>query len=361
MDREHTSADPQGLRPQDPEEPAGARTADNPARNAGAPGRVLLPAPSAAPPPPPGPPFHGPPTAFRDPHPPRAAPHRSRWPAIAAAATLGTLSVAVLTVAALIAVALFPLGAETVEKERPESHSADPEHRFGEPAARESADNPVYTLESLPRVDCELPEFTPASAESWEAFAPEAGECLDRMWSPHMEQIGVVLEPVEYRIESEAFEDEHDEDSIILGYYQSNTISIVLPSVVELLDWVPNAGHEGVWMGLIAHEYAHYVQDAAGILGHSWQMELQAGDEEESLEMVRRNELQAECLAGAALHAAGRYDDAEIHVINEVLNGGSDSVTHGSAVNRKGWLLEGWNMATMADCNTYTAEPDQVA
>lgn len=284
------------------------------------------------------------------------APDRPRGRAVPTA-LFSSMAVLILAAAVLAGLLLVPDIGGTRDQAKPALE--DPSLRFSA-ETQDPADNPLYALGALPAAQCELPPLDPYSEASWEEFAEQAGACLDEMWLPHLDTIGVEPDSAQYLIRTDQEEDRDSEDGLTLGYYRDSVISIIHGHVTEFAANVPGGDHEGVWMGLLAHEYGHYVQDHTGILHDSWELEQAAESEEEELELLRRSELQADCLSGAALRAAGRYADDEIADVNESLNGGADSETHGSAGNRKRWFLLGWHSQTVDDCNTFTADPELV-
>ena len=130
---------------------------------------------------------------------------------------------------------------------------------------------------------------------------------------------------------------------------------MVLPNVREVSQVVPANEHEVVWLALMGHEYAHHVQNSTGILRVSHDLRRNAGSEDDELDTLRRTELQAECLAGTALHGIGDGATTTLDTVNEYFNDEGDLNTHGRAVNRAHWLEQGWHQETMDGCNTYRA------
>lgn len=118
---------------------------------------------------------------------------------------------------------------------------------------------------------------------------------------------------------------------------------------------------------VIAHEYGHHVQDLLGVLGNGG-----GGSGAESRSV--RTELQADCFAGVwANHAAatkflqplteaqiGDAIDAAKAVgddrIQQSTSGqvNPDSWTHGSAAQRQGWFMTGYQSGDSARCDTFT-------
>jgi hypothetical protein len=200
------------------------------------------------------------------------------------------------------------------------------------------------------------------SDESWEEFATVAGECLDELWTPVLEELRLHPEPPEFAVTRDS-PDTDTEEGYTLAYYESDRgrITVVLPNVRELGAQIPVDEREDVWLALMGHEYGHHIQYATGILNVSHDMRLSAGSENDELDTLRRTELQAECMAGVGLRGITGADDDALRTVNFHFNGGGDLDTHGSAANRSYWLEQGWSGATVDGCNTYGASTGQVS
>ncbi|WP_433367324.1 neutral zinc metallopeptidase [Streptosporangium sp. CA-115845] len=136
--------------------------------------------------------------------------------------------------------------------------------------------------------------------------------------------------------------------------------------VVRINDYAIQDPADPDLLVLIAHEYAHHVQNLSGIWAA---VRTPVRSKAKALERNRRNELQAECLAGVfagsiwpsqqytaedwaeAVDILGRSGDEEI---------GADR-THGTSKNRVAWLQRGFDSASPAACNTWTATASSVA
>ncbi len=223
-------------------------------------------------------------------------------------------------------------------------------------------DHPLYGVAMPPPVDCALPPLDVDSDASWEAFASEAGTCLNELWIPVMDELRLFPDLPEITVTEEAL-DTDTEDAFTLAYYESDRglITVVLPNVREVSEFVPEDEQEIVWLALMGHEYAHHVQHATGILNVSHELRRTAGSQADELETLRRTELQAECMAGVGLRGLTDPDGDALDVVNRHFNEGGDLDTHGSAANRDHWLRAGWEGTTVAGCNTYDAPVERVA
>ncbi len=118
---------------------------------------------------------------------------------------------------------------------------------------------------------------------------------------------------------------------------------------------------------VVAHEFGHHVQT---VLGTSQQVQEEAGrDPSRANDLSVRQELQADCLAGAWANSA--QDDLEAGDIDEALSAASavgddriqesttgridpESWTHGSAEQRVQWFTTGYRSGSIDACDTFT-------
>jgi hypothetical protein len=226
------------------------------------------------------------------------------------------------------------------------------------------ADHPLYDAAMPEQVDCDVPELDMGSDESWEEFANVSGDCLNTLWAPVFEDLGLSVEPPEFAVTrtSPDSPDSGPEEGYTLAYYESDLgrITVVLPNVRHLGALLPPDQREEVWLALMGHEYGHHVQYATGILDIAHGMTWKAENERAELEALRRIELQAECMAGVGLRGITGADEEALRTANEHFNGGGDLDTHGSASNRAFWLEQGWSQTTVEACNTYGADTGRV-
>ena len=123
---------------------------------------------------------------------------------------------------------------------------------------------------------------------------------------------------------------------------------------------------------IIAHEAGHHIQNQLGILSKATQMQQQASSKAEANAIQVRVELQADCLSGvwvnreekkrpgfleagdidAALQTASAIGDDTLQrqTQGRVV---PDSLTHGSAAQRKRWFMTGYQQGSVQACNTF--------
>ncbi|WP_241485045.1 neutral zinc metallopeptidase [Nocardiopsis potens] len=222
--------------------------------------------------------------------------------------------------------------------------------------------HPVYDLPMPEPVDCPIPDLDPASDASWEAFSAELGPCLNDLWRPRLKELGLHVADPEFKTTRENPDEGSPEEGMTLAYYDSEVreITIVIPNVSALSEEFPDRDQEGVWSALIGHEYGHHVQEVTGVLEESYEMEYAASSQSQSLQALRRTELQAECMGGIAMRGLGAFDDGAIDRVNRLLNGGDDLPTHGTSQNRRTWYDQGADGDTLESCNTYAAPAREV-
>ncbi|MFL1428878.1 MULTISPECIES: neutral zinc metallopeptidase [unclassified Nocardiopsis] len=291
--------------------------------------------------------------------PPPPPPRRGRG-VLAASAVAATVALAALVASVVIVVATpQPEPAPTGE-----NLAAYYDDRLSEPPGRVTiniADHPLYDAATPQDIACDVPELDSGSDDSWEEFATATGHCLDELWAPVFDDLGLSVDTPEITVTRES-PDSGDEEGYTLAYYESELerITVVLPNVRTLGGQIPAQAHEDVWVALMGHEYGHHVQYVTGILDISHEMRRKSASEAEELDTLRRTELQAECMAGIGLRAITGADERSLRWVNENFNGGGDLPTHGTATNRAHWLEQGWNEATVGGCNTYGAASGEV-
>ena len=121
---------------------------------------------------------------------------------------------------------------------------------------------------------------------------------------------------------------------------------------------------------VIAHEIGHHVQNELGILPKVQALQARSGQTEGNQLQVRA-ELQADCLAGVwANHSQKKWNSLEPGDIEAALQTATaigddtlqrrgqgyvvpDAFTHGSAEQRKRWLLAGLKSGDVTSCDTF--------
>ncbi|ASU84445.1 hypothetical protein CDO52_18030 [Nocardiopsis gilva YIM 90087] len=223
-------------------------------------------------------------------------------------------------------------------------------------------EHPVYNVAMPEPVDCNLPKLDTTSDSSWEDFSTTVGGCLNEMWKPRFEELGIRTPGPEFGVSSKKPQQDLAQEGSTLAFYkpEERTITVVLPNVKEMAEFIPDGQQEGVWSALLGHEYGHHVQNVTAVLAKSVEAESEADSQSDQLELLRRTELQAECFSGVAMRGLGQFDDTQIDEVNELLNTGGDLPTHGKSINRRQWYQAGAAGDTLESCNTFGAPASKV-
>ncbi|MGW0588955.1 neutral zinc metallopeptidase [Streptosporangium sp. NPDC002607] len=137
--------------------------------------------------------------------------------------------------------------------------------------------------------------------------------------------------------------------------------------VIMISDYAVKAPADPVMLHLIAHEYAHHVQNLTGM----WTAykDMPARTKTQALAQSRRLELQADCLGAvfmASVWSSQNYRGEDWkEVVDHYRGSGDEKVnkerSHGTGKNRAAWLQRGFAGASPAACNTWTAPASRVA
>ncbi len=148
----------------------------------------------------------------------------------------------------------------------------------------------------------------------------------------------------------------------------NNTVFVSLDEMARLERTLPGFGEGGLAL-LVAHELGHHVQKVAGRFQLlSSLMRSQRGEERD---LVRRFELEADCLAGlwaghsrlklTAPDTRGLLAEAAAAIGDDraaaagVAPGDPSDFTHGSAAQRRRWFETGLTAGSLDVCNVLTA------
>lgn len=213
---------------------------------------------------------------------------------------------------------------------------------------------------TLPDVECALPPL----GETLDSFRAHHGAfvtCLDAMWGPTMTALGLPHSspPISYdTVPDDSPCGPPPLASDATGWFcqLDDTIYLPLDRVVRHVHPYGEQSH----LALVAHEYAHHVQELSGLLlaaeiehrRHMW-------DSEQAMEVNRRIELQANCFAGlaaAAVAGRGTVSDELARGLVADFGHGDDVKTHGTARLRGEWTRRGFVERTTDGCNTWAAE-----
>jgi predicted metalloprotease len=232
--------------------------------------------------------------------------------------------------------------------------------------------NPLYETGALTPVACRLPRIVAGSNVSMKSFMDTLSRCLDRVWRRQFGKtdISFVLpERVFWAQPGRSPCGSYPQPGAAAFYCAANkTMYVGLEDVIATAGNEP-VSHYAVYARVISHEYAHHVQEEAGILAYGHQLMDQPNLAARN-EASRRIELQAQCFAGAFLgaerDALPMTDEQYRAMITDVFGRGDDRQPperrdHGSGRHYAGWVVTGYSKRVLAACNTWTVPSSEVS
>jgi predicted metalloprotease len=223
--------------------------------------------------------------------------------------------------------------------------------------------NRLYKAGVFKQVFCEEPELESGdlTQESAKRYTLAIVKCLDRVWSAELRRVGVKFRKPTVRFlskEGRACGDKWPDDTLALYCVKGASMNFPLDS--DLL------GDESdlFVLTVIAHEYAHHVQVLSGV--SKGNEELPYRNKKELNEQYRREELQAECLAGvftgSVWKSLGRTSGDWRTLLESQEETGDDpgkpgARHHGSGANIAYWMNRGFKAVSTSACNTWTRPP----
>jgi hypothetical protein len=230
------------------------------------------------------------------------------------------------------------------------------------------ADHPLLLPgETLPDATCNLPAFG-RDAESLLPYYEELVRCFDIAWAPVLDAARLPRNLPWVNIQQHPGEtgcgdpDKEGEADDFIAMYCSVLDRMYLPlDRILAVDEGRPANH----IAVLAHEFAHHVQEESGLLWTATQDMKRAGwTSAQGLEMNRRVELQANCFAGLAIAAVAGHGSISHSLAREAMaffRAGSSPQTHGSNANQRVWARKGFEQRTTAACNTFAAPAGEVS
>jgi uncharacterized protein len=239
--------------------------------------------------------------------------------------------------------------------------------------AQTAAAGRLYSIGSLTGYGCRGRAIAPGVPSSFAAFLNTTTDCLDRTWSTAFRRAGVPFSPplrVYWTRPGRSPCGDYPAPGAAAFYCPLNHgMYIGVTHAQEAAAGLP-VRYNVAYAREVAHEYAHHVQDEAGILDYSHEARTQAATLAERNAITRRGELQAQCLAGTFMGAVrpsfpvtstqwrvalrdsyGRGDDpAE-----------PDHRDHGSRRHYAGWLNLAFVRGSTSVCDTWSAPVSQVS
>ncbi|WP_255529755.1 neutral zinc metallopeptidase [Planomonospora sp. ID91781] len=188
--------------------------------------------------------------------------------------------------------------------------------------------------------------------------------CLNTSWSAQLRKAGLPFtKPTVRFITKPTRVCGAKRGKYVLGRYCHNRRQLTI-----LIDkhMVADPAHP-VALHVLAHEYAHHVQNLAGVMSAYARRPVRT--KAQALMNNRRLELQADCLAAAftgRAWASWEYGaEAKEALVDFSRRSGDDALkrerSHGSGKSRATWVRRGFGNASPGACNTWTAPASRIA
>lgn len=228
-------------------------------------------------------------------------------------------------------------------------------------------DHPVLAAGvRLPESICTLPPFR-RDTGSLNAYYAALVTCLDNAWRPVLTAGGMPhqspsINLAEHPGQTGCGDPDKGEGGEFTALYCPADQTLYLP--VDRLRSVDRGGPSS-HLAVVAHEYAHHVQELSGLLGAGADERDKVGESSAAgNEVTRRIELQANCFAGLFLASVSGHGAVSRTLANQAVadfrNGGLPE-THGSRNHQASWATKGSRERTTAACNTWTAPEAEVS
>ncbi|MBF6369823.1 neutral zinc metallopeptidase [Nocardia puris] len=219
------------------------------------------------------------------------------------------------------------------------------------------ADHPLFAQHAgLGRVDCALPAWRDTSGAA-QAFYTAALTCLDAAWEPALRGAGLPFRAPRLNVPNSA-----EVARASCGadrpeaFYCAVSETIVIP--LDASRPTVAGSRRGAQLALLAHEYAHHVQNLIGVdrayRDHRTDLGWEGG---EGALLGRRLELQAGCFAGMFFGVNDGRGDLDRPTWQEAARhtrGARDD-------NAWGWWKWGSDKGDAFECNTWYAAEQNVA
>ncbi|WP_420175944.1 neutral zinc metallopeptidase [Luteococcus sp. OSA5] len=233
--------------------------------------------------------------------------------------------------------------------------------------------NPLYDSDIPSPVRCEMAEIDVdrASRSELTEHLNQMMGCLMRVWDEPLQQAGfqavrpsvtVYSNPVTTKCGKLPMQ-----NAVYCGADQQVYYAQDLPRVIprELRD------SRFITESVVAHEFGHAVQARSAILVSELAWE-EKSNKSTALQLSRRLEVQADCMAGmflGSIQQSTDMTDEELQNVGKLFYSIGDDVltgragyegNHGSGQSRLAWTNRGLQSTSVARCNSFTAPADEV-
>lgn len=221
-------------------------------------------------------------------------------------------------------------------------------------------------------VGCRMPSSSAPNIRAAAAFNAAIKACLDRAWPRQVRTGRDVFRPPNLVTMNGSVTSPCGGSSGRSFYCDSNS-TIYIDGLSDVRAYAKyRASFNRVYLKVtmadtMAHEYGHHLQNLTGISDAFSDLWYDAPNRTARLEVNRRMEIQATCLAsifdGAnrnTLPMTGEYKRQWNWLSTHSGDEYDTERTHGSKYIQPYWMNRGFNTRNVALCNTFTATPDKV-
>jgi hypothetical protein len=229
------------------------------------------------------------------------------------------------------------------------------------------AQNPLYRVGRLPASRCKEPSVRPTSVTNVRRYYTEYLACLNKVWKPVIEKAGFAFVPPRLDIFTGKTRTACDvQDSA--AYCGGGTISMNATFDITNYRKYNKLWTRTTMAHLVAHEYGHHIQRLTGISEASATRSSYLNGVDAPLQESRRIELQASCLSGVYLGAdrsyfpvSGTWRQRWLWTISHRGDEWGTQRDHGNSKSHSRWTRRGFDAASPAACNTFTASAASVS
>jgi predicted metalloprotease len=221
-------------------------------------------------------------------------------------------------------------------------------------------------------VGCRMPSASAASIRTASAFNAAIKACLDRAWPRQIRTGRDVFRPPNL-VTMNGTANSPCGGSAGRSFYCDSNSTIYIDGLSDVRQYAKNRqNYNRIYLKVtmadtMAHEYGHHLQNLTGISDAFADLWYDAPNKTAQLEVNRRMEVQATCLAaifdGAnrnTLPMTGEYKRQWVWLSNNSGDEYDTERTHGSKYIQPYWMNRGFNTRNVALCNTFAATPDKV-
>jgi uncharacterized protein len=255
------------------------------------------------------------------------------------------------------------------------TETSDPQQPNGVNYAQVARANKLYQAGQMRSVGCRESGTAPSNEAGARTYYRAVADCLERSWPSLMSNAGMTFrEPTIL-----AWTGSVDTPC---GFINGSVSFYCPPNETIYLEWSgdakmynqdsSNAARAYARMAAthtVAHEYGHHIQNLVGIMRAYSELRHAAGSRDKELELSRRVELQASCLADVFLGAnqpsypiTGQNRTAWVYLVEHSGDNYNPAGIrdHGDKQSHAFWAKRGFQSENPSSCNTFTASPSQV-